>query len=76
MQLFVKQGFFIIKKQLEEKGNISEPAGQIFISFLPLEIEYLLKDKLIAHIIKQLAQMKVTTLNNMTATRNKKNRFL
>ena len=65
LQLFIKEQFYIIKKQLEDMVNTQEPANRKSISSLQEEIDYLREENHAkTQIIKHLTDMKVVPFNN------------
>ena len=69
LQLFIKEQFYIIKKQLEDMVNTQEPANKESISSLQEEIDYLREENHAkTQIIKHLTDMKVVPSNNDITT--------
>ena len=65
LQLFIKEQFYIIKKQLEDMVNTQEPANRKSISSLQEEIDYLREENHAkTQIIKHLTDMKVVPFNS------------
>ena len=69
LQLFIKEQFYIIKKQIEDMTNTCEPTNRKSISSPQEEIDYLWdKNHAKTQIIKQITDMKVVPSNSDLTT--------
>ena len=69
LQLFIKEQFYIIKKQLEDMVNTQEAANRKSISSIQEEIDYLREENHAkTQIIKHLTDMKIVPSNNDITT--------
>ena len=69
LQLFVKEQFYVIKKQLEDMTNTQEPANQKSISCIQEEIgNFQEENHAKTQIIKHLTDMKVVPSNSDITT--------